>query len=349
MKPSVRPAPSGRQTSSERFCGPGSTLIVTFGHSQWYCARVTSSACIHAGDAAARRRAGPRTSGNVLERVAVGADVDRLGEARVGDRAVVALEVVLDRDLPVRLERPRHAAAEREPPEVDAAARRARRAARRASRRTAARRGRDATNRNGPHVATRAGRRPSPSGSRPGSRSPRGTLRSAPSRSYVHAWYGHCSVEHVPSPSSTGWPRWRQTLTSARSSPSRPRTTTSGTGPASTHRKRPGSATWSARPAYCQLRRKISSCSRASSSGSAYQRAGRLCPARRPSATASSPAGSSRTLIGAGRYTGTQAAGYGPPCSAWSPGPVGSTSSPGPPASTSRPRWPRSTSSPSSP
>ena len=39
----------------------------------------------------------------LLEGVRAGRDVDRLREARVGDGAVVALEVVLDADLPVRL------------------------------------------------------------------------------------------------------------------------------------------------------------------------------------------------------------------------------------------------------
>ena len=39
----------------------------------------------------------------LLEGVRAGGDVDRLREARVGDGAVVALEVVLDADLPVRL------------------------------------------------------------------------------------------------------------------------------------------------------------------------------------------------------------------------------------------------------
>ena len=40
-------------------------------------------------------------------------------------------------------------------------------------------------------------------GSKPGSRSARGARRSVPSRSYVHAWYGHCSVSRQPRPSTT--------------------------------------------------------------------------------------------------------------------------------------------------
>ena len=135
----------------------------------------------------------------------------------MGDRAVVALEVVLDRHLPVARERPRLAAAEARRGRGRRRSSPAPRAARRASPPAAARRGRGATNSHGPHVATDAGSRPSSAGSRPGSRSPRGILRSAPSRSYVHAWYGHCSVEQRPAPASTGWPRWRHTLTSARS------------------------------------------------------------------------------------------------------------------------------------
>ena len=46
-----------------------------------------------------------------------------------------------------------------------------------------------------------------------GSSSDRGARRSEPSRPYVHAWYGHCSVSRLPSPSATWKPRWRQTLT----------------------------------------------------------------------------------------------------------------------------------------
>ena len=68
----------------------------------------------------AELRGGRRVGG---EPVALGAHVDRLRQPRVGDRAVVALEVVLDADLPVRRECPRRAAAERERAEVDAALR----------------------------------------------------------------------------------------------------------------------------------------------------------------------------------------------------------------------------------
>ena len=56
---------------------------------------------------------------------------------------------------------------------------------------------------------------------KPGSRSERGAERSDPSRSYVQAWYRHCSVSRRPSPSQTSEPRCRRTLRKARST-SRP-------------------------------------------------------------------------------------------------------------------------------
>ena len=87
----VRPGPSGPRRRARRSAGPGLTLSVTFGQSQWNCARRISPG--RPGRAA--RRTGPRTSG-ASEQVASGAHVDRPRQARVGDRAVVALEVVLD-------------------------------------------------------------------------------------------------------------------------------------------------------------------------------------------------------------------------------------------------------------
>ncbi len=83
------------------------------------------------------------------------------------------------------------------------------------------------TNTSGPHVSTATGSRPSSSGSKSPSSWARGALRSEPSRPYVHAWYGHCSVFLQPRSWATMWARWRQTFTNARiSSPSR--TTTTG-------------------------------------------------------------------------------------------------------------------------
>ena len=87
------------------------------------------------------------------------------------------------------------------------------------------------TKTNGPNVSTDTGTSPSASRSKPGSRSARGALRSDPSSAYVHAWYGHWIVSRRASPSQSTWPRWRQTLTKPRSSPSRPRARTTGFGP----------------------------------------------------------------------------------------------------------------------
>ena len=58
-----------------------------------------------------------------LVEVLVGAHVEHLGEAGVRDRAVIALEVVLDRDLPVALDLPVVADAEAEAIEVETALR----------------------------------------------------------------------------------------------------------------------------------------------------------------------------------------------------------------------------------
>ena len=107
---------------------------------------------------------------------------------------------------------------------------------------------------NGPHVSTWTGTSPRPSGSKPGSRSERGAFRSVPSRLYVHAWYGHCSVSRRPSPRQTIEPRWRQTLTNPRSTPSPSRTSTTGTLPTRVVAYDPGSDTCPVWPAYCQNR-----------------------------------------------------------------------------------------------
>ena len=52
-------------------------------------------------------------------------------------------------------------------------------------------------------VQTDTGASDNPSRLKPGSRSERGARRRVPSRSYVHAWYGHCSVSRQPVPSTT--------------------------------------------------------------------------------------------------------------------------------------------------
>ena len=101
------------------------------------------------------------------------------------------------------------------------------------------------TNTNGPHVSTATGTSPRAIGSKPGSRSARGALRRAPSRPYVHAWYGHWIVSRLASPSQRMWPRCRQTLTKPRSSPSLARARTIGRAPAWAAVSCPGSATWS--------------------------------------------------------------------------------------------------------
>ena len=75
----------------------------------------------------------------------------------------------------------------------------------------------------------------------------------------------------LPSPSTSSEPRWRQTLRNARSSPSRSRTSTIGTPPASQATYAPASATAPVWPTYCHARRKIRSCSSRSTAGSEYQ------------------------------------------------------------------------------
>ena len=87
------------------------------------------------------------------------------------------------------------------------------------------------TNSHGPQVSTDAGRSEKLSGSKSSSRSERGTFLSEPSSSYVQAWYGHWSVSRQPWPRAIMYARWRQTLTKARSAPSRLRVTTIGMWP----------------------------------------------------------------------------------------------------------------------
>ena len=89
----MRPGPAGAIGPIERFAGPGKTFSPVFGKSRWNWPRSPS--------ASPRRTA---REGRVrLEQVAVRVDVDHLAERRVRGRAVVALEEVLDHDLPVRV------------------------------------------------------------------------------------------------------------------------------------------------------------------------------------------------------------------------------------------------------
>jgi hypothetical protein len=67
-------------------------------------------------------------------------------------------------------------------------------------------------------------------------------------------------------------------LRKARTLPPSSRTTTIGMPARSQVKKAPGSATWSARPAYCHARRKIRSRSNRSTSGSEYQSKGIVRP-----------------------------------------------------------------------
>ena len=66
-----------------------------------------------------------------------------------------------------------------------------------------------------PQVATGSGSSRTPSASKPAAVALRAE-RSTPSRSYVHARYGHCSVSATALASQTSEPRWRHTLVSAR-------------------------------------------------------------------------------------------------------------------------------------
>ena len=130
------------------------------------------------------------------ELVRVGRDVDHLAEAGVRDLAVVALEEVLADDLPVRLDLGLPAGVVDERVDVEAelcdlGGQRAECLRERLPTGVAF------TKTKGPHVSTATGRRPSSSCGKSGSSSLRGAARSRPSRPYVHAWYGHCSVSRL--------------------------------------------------------------------------------------------------------------------------------------------------------
>ena len=93
-----------------------------------------------------------------------------------------------------------------------------------------------------PGLEPAAARGRAPPSSIPPSLFPRGAVMSRPSRPYVHAWYGHCSVSRRPEPSQTSEPRCRQTFRNARSVSSRSRTSTTGTSPTRVAANEPGSA-----------------------------------------------------------------------------------------------------------
>ena len=117
------------------------------------------------------------------------------------DRAVVALEVVLESVLPVDRKLPGDAPAEAERLEVDAAlldelAHAVEVVVERVGLRVGVR-----EHERPPGRRRRPGRARTPPGRTSGSRSERGARSSDPSRSYVQAWYGHCSVARQPSPS----------------------------------------------------------------------------------------------------------------------------------------------------
>ena len=118
----------------------------------------------------------------------------------MGDGAVVALEVVLDADLPVGVVLGFGPLVEDERVDVDATlCDEPRQVAEVVGQRGGVESG--LTKTNGPQVLTCTGRRPWASRSKPGSSSARGAVRNEPSRSYVQAWYGHCSVSRRPAPS----------------------------------------------------------------------------------------------------------------------------------------------------
>ena len=103
--------------------------------------------------------------------------------------------------------------------------------------------------------------------SKSGSSLLRGAPRSEPSSPYVQAWYGHWIVPRVCGSFTSTVPRWRQTLRKARSSPSRSRTTTTGSPPTCVGNMLPGPFSSPVCPAYCQERRKIRSRSAAGDRG----------------------------------------------------------------------------------
>ena len=150
-------------------------MTLRFGQTKWNCAL--------AGAGFARvRELGQDVLAGRLEPVLVGVDVVGGAEALVRDGAVVALEVVLAADLPVRGELVFVAGVEDQVVNGDEAGH----GAEGLGERRRVRVGVD--EQNGPHVSRRSGTSESPSVSKPSSRSERGAARSDPSSAYVHAW-----------------------------------------------------------------------------------------------------------------------------------------------------------------
>ncbi len=104
-------------------------LIVVFGQMKWYCACVDrASRDVRCLAVPGQRRFADladlaRVGGADGEQVRVGIDIDHLRESGVCGGAVVALEEVLDRDLPVRLDLPLVVRVVANVAEVDAALR----------------------------------------------------------------------------------------------------------------------------------------------------------------------------------------------------------------------------------
>ncbi len=105
VEPAVGALGSERHDRADREVAPaGHDVDRRAGEEQVELAAVDlARGVVDAAAAVLRRPVLARERRVLLEGVRAGGDVDRLREARVGDGAVVALEVVLDADLPVRL------------------------------------------------------------------------------------------------------------------------------------------------------------------------------------------------------------------------------------------------------
>ena len=145
----------------------------------------------------------------------------------MADRDVVALEVVVGEVLPVVRVLGDQRALGLEPARCRAS--RAARAHRRTTRRAAAASASSETNTSPASASTRNAGRRTPSRSSAAKPRASGTAASWPSWRYVQPWYGQRSTfGHVPVPYRICIARWRQTFESARSTPSSPRTTATG-------------------------------------------------------------------------------------------------------------------------
>ena len=230
--------PSGTQRSSEMFAGPGAMFTVVLGQRKWYCDCFTSPTgtkgtlplplerrCPDRPDLARERR-------RDRERVRVRVDVDHLAEAGMGGRAVVALEVVLERDLPVRVDRhtrggsgtrastrsrPLRATIAGSSPSVSA---------------SGGASGSGLTKRNGPQMSTETGSSEKSAGVEARPHAPSGAPCGASRRARTSTrGTGTAASRGCRSPWRSCSARWRQTLTKPRSMPSRSRVTTIGSGP----------------------------------------------------------------------------------------------------------------------